>query len=296
MDELNIDELAKKISSNLTSAKIYDDSELDGYIQKSQIGISDNFEKPKTIMSMVEDNHVHKEQLTNQNISTTIGGAKSKKTFFTVMLVSSILGCNNFSMSGNTYDKKILWIDTEQSNYHVHRILRRLKKLGIDLNMVDMFGLRPYMPELRFSILERILSTKNYYSFVVIDGVVDLLYDFNDLKESKKLVTKIMEWSSIYDCHINTILHTNKDLHNARGHIGTELMNKSETVFRITKEDDGNSIVEGEYTRNEGFKKWVFHIENGIPVRNDFPTGYFHDPIVKENSYIVNSKFDEVPF
>ena len=151
-----------------------------------------------------------------------------------------------------------------------------------------MFGLRPYMPELRFSIIERKLQiSSGKFFFVIIDGIVDLLYDFNNLIESKTLTTKLMEWSHIYDCHINNILHTNKDLANARGHLGAEQNNKSELVFKVQKDDDNISKVICEYSRNEGFKEWSFRIEDGLPKRVEFPTGYYLKSV---------EQHDDIPF
>ena len=76
---------------------------------------------------------------------------------------------------------------------------------------------------------------------LIIDGIRDLMYDINSPSESTDLINLLMRWSSGYNLHIHTVLHLNKGDDNTRGHIGTELNNKAETVLQITKsQQDGN--------------------------------------------------------
>jgi len=68
--------------------------------------------------------------------------------------------------------------------------------------------------------------------------------------------------------HIVTVLHQNKGDNNARGHIGTELINKAETVLMVTKSegDENISIVEPQQCRNKEPDVFAFEIEDNIPV------------------------------
>ena len=62
-------------------------------------------------------------------------------------------------------------------------------------------------------------------------------------------------------------MHENKGDGNARGHLGTELMNKSETVMRISQEDEGqNMVIEPAFTRGKPFDTFaLYRDDNGIP-------------------------------
>lgn len=285
MDKIDIDLLAKGISKELKGSDLFDVSELENSLKESKLDFTKQYDKPIALIQMIEDNGIKKDILTTSNISCTIGGAKSKKTFFATMIISSLLGCKEFAINGDLQNLKVVLFDTEQAHYHVQKISSRVKKLVGNLIKIEIFALRPFMPEKRLAMIEHYLKMKKgKYSFVIIDGIVDLLYDFNDLHESKTIATKLMEWSANYNCHINTILHTNKDNGFARGHLGAELMNKSETVFRITKEDQNVSIVNCEMSRNAGFNEFRFGIdENGLPVRKTFPTGFHNNtPIPHE--------------
>lgn len=310
MGKIDIKLLAKELTQELNDSELFNEDDLLRSLNSCRLDFNKEYEKPIPLIQMIEDFGNKKDVLTTANISTTIGGAKSKKTFFATMLIASLLGYKDFAINGNLLGLNVILFDTEQAFYHVQKISNRLKTmLKGSLNNIEIFALRPFMPEKRTAIIEYYLKQQHgNYSFVIIDGAVDLLYDFNDLRESKRLSTKFMEWSSNYNCHINTILHTNKDQNYARGHLGSELMNKSETVFRITKEDDLNSSVNCEMSRNAGFKQFNFCIENGLPKRNEMPTNFYdNNPGVKERlipieSIIKNDEglevnySDDVPF
>jgi hypothetical protein len=56
-----------------------------------------------------------------------------------------------------------------------------------------------------------------------------------------------------------------------RGHLGTVLMNKSETVIQISssKENESVKLVQTTQTRNKKPEDWSFEIIDGIPVVMD---------------------------
>lgn len=86
-----------------------------------------------------------------------------------------------------------------------------------------------------------------------------------------------MQWTDDQQIHIHTILHQNKNDEHARGHIGTELNNKAETVMQIEvdKNDTTISIVSVIHIRDKEFKPFAFHInqdalpEHTLPKRKE---------------------------
>ena len=95
------------------------------------------------------------------------------------------------------------------------------------------------------------------------------MYDINNGKEATDVMTVLMAWTSVYDLHIHTVLHLNKNDNNPRGHIGTELENKAETVLIISKNLQNNSISEVRpmHMRDKEFSTFAFHIDdNKLPV------------------------------
>jgi len=218
-------------------------------------------------------------KLSKGNISAWIGKAKSKKTFALSMIIAAIIsGENLFNMFKSLIAGKVILFDTEQSKYDVQKVLKRIEKLaGTEFsdNLI-VYGLRSYNPDERVLMIEHILKTTDNVDAIIIDGVRDLIYDILDAKEGAVIINKLMKWSEIYDFHLATVLHSNKGDGNARGHIGTELTNKAETIIRVEREEKDHSIsyIEELFGRGKGIPKIAFQVDNqGMPSVIDVALG-----------------------
>lgn len=89
----------------------------------------------------------------------------------------------------------------------------------------------------------------------------------------------MLRWTEDNQIHIVTVLHQNKADNNARGHIGTELINKAETVLSVTVDSTNNniSVVEPKQCRNLPFEAFAFQI-------NDLAIPELVDDYVKSSS------------
>lgn len=167
----------------------------------------------------------------------------------------------------------VLYVDTEQGRYHCQNVLKRILRLA-DLpenkepdNLV-MLALRKYSPDMRLAIVEQAIGTIPNLGLVVIDGIRDFLYDINSPSESTDIISKFMQWTDDRQIHIHTVLHQNKNDEHARGHIGTELNNKAETIMQVEvdKEEKTISVVEAMHIRDREFEPFAFRInEEGLP-------------------------------
>ena len=131
-----------------------------------------------------------------------------------------------------------------------------------------MLALRKYSPDMRLAIVEQAIGTIPNLGLVVIDGIRDFLYDINSPSESTDIISKFMQWTDDRQIHIHTVLHQNKNDEHARGHIGTELNNKAETIMQVEvdKEDKTISVVEAMHIRDREFEPFAFRInEEGLP-------------------------------
>lgn len=206
------------------------------------------------------------------NFSASVGKPKSKKTFnITAIVAAALSGKNVLRYNAHLPEgkHKVLYVDTEQSKCHCHKVLERILRLaGLptdrETDNLEFFMLREYSPKQRRQIINHALASDPGIGFVVIDGIRDLLYDINSPSESVDLINDLMRWSSMHDLHIHTVLHLNKGDDNTRGHIGTELNNKAETILQITKSQfDGNiSEVKAMHIREKEFKPFAFRINN----------------------------------
>ena len=212
------------------------------------------------------------------NFSLLIGRAKSRKTFLATGLTAAAATghCSIKSVTGIVRDaNKILYFDTEQSPFHAQRTIKRIcKQIEIDEPVnLQAFGLRPLEPGERWKIIQHAIENTPDLAMVVIDGIADLLsYGINDEAEAIKLTSAILRWTQENNIHVITVLHQNKGDFNARGHIGTSLVNKAETVLSVTKDtkDQNISIVKAEYSRDMDFQPFSFTIgEDGLPYQSD---------------------------
>ena len=127
-----------------------------------------------------------------------------------------------------------------------------------------MSFLRECTPDKRKQIIDYMLANMEDIGLVIIDGIRDLMYDINSPSESSELINLLMKWSSEYNLHIHTVLHLNKGDDNTRGHIGTELNNKAETVLQVTKstQDVNISEVKAMHIRDKDFEPFAFRIND----------------------------------
>ena len=262
----------KSLEVSMLGKDDFSDEELESYLSKGEIKATDKVTIPPKIL-FVGDCTI----ATFGNFSASTGKAKSKKTFnISAMVAAAVTNTTvlNYRACLPEGKRKILYFDTEQSKYHCHNVLERIYKLsGLSVKKDDprllFWGLREYTPKLRIALIDYALRKHQEVGLVIIDGLRDLMYDINNGKEATDVMTVLMAWTSVYDLHIHTVLHLNKNDNNPRGHIGTELENKAETVLIISKNLQNNSISEVRpmHMRDKEFSTFAFHIDdNKLPV------------------------------
>jgi len=212
------------------------------------------------------------------NISVITGQAKSRKSFFVNAIASAF--CNpdrivldRIQATRSNEKQNVLYFDTEQARFHVKKLLNRIiemtGKTPDYLDHLEVFSLRKYAPKERLEIIQKTIEQTENLGLVIIDGIRDLITNINDPEQSTQITSELMKWSEEKECHILNVIHENKSNEQARGHIGTELINKAETVISIRKEQDNSirSEVIPTFTRSKSFENFAFKIsEYGIPI------------------------------
>lgn len=209
------------------------------------------------------------------NFSLIIGKAKARKSFYVNIAISTALSkdviLNRFKSDLPNDKSEVLYFDTEQGKYHVQLAVKRICKQTNQPEPKNLhtYFLRSLTPSERLQFIETEIHSNNKIGFVVIDGIKDLVTSINDEEQATMIVSKLMKWSEERNIHIVTVLHQNKSDTNARGHIGTELINKAETVLEVAKaEAESNiSIVTPLQCRNFEPEVFAFEInEFGLPI------------------------------
>ena len=240
--------------------------DLDALWQKSLVRVTDEFTLPPIILQ-VDDAIIG----TLGNFSASTGKAKAKKTFNVSAIVASALingQVLEYRASLPEGKRKILYFDTEQSPFHCKKVLQRILKLaGLPLdrqpeNLIFSHLREIANPAVRCEIIRKAIYSIEEVGLVIIDGIRDLMLDINNATQATTLIGDLMQWTSEREIHIQTVLHLNKGDDNSRGHIGTELNNKAETVLQVTKDpaDEDRSIVSASFIRSKPFEKFAFRI------------------------------------
>jgi len=204
------------------------------------------------------------------NISMIKGEEKARKSWLKSMIIGcSIGGGSNIlcdQIQGHSLkDKYIIDIDTEQDSYDAWMVADRVKRMvgAMPENYIPVM-LREYTSVERLGYLEWLFMESPYRAklgIVSIDGYVDMLEDFNSLTESQKFTQKLMTYSSVSKAHITGVLHLNPNSDKARGHLGTILQQKCETVVII--KDEGNySQVNCQRGRGKKFKPFAISVND----------------------------------
>lgn len=185
------------------------------------------------------------------NMSLIKGEEKVRKSFAKSLILACALGgkANNYSerIQGHLGDRWVVDIDTEQDPYYVRLNTSRILRMvgAIPPNYLCL-QLRRYSPAERMNVLKYLFEQspiKDKLGLVFIDGYVDLIKDFNSLTESQELTQQLMTWSSENDCHIGGILHLNPGTTKGRGHIGTILQQKCESIALVTKNEETSTLT-----------------------------------------------------
>lgn len=201
--------------------------------------------------------------------------AKQGKTSAVTIMASAILAGSWGQLKCPVENAKVLWLDNEQKEEDVESIYNRIAEMTrLELEELDkrlfLFPLRSFFAEEKFKAVESLMKEVQP-DIVFIDGIVDIVGDFNSLEESKKVIEHLMRLTTdeLYgkETAIVCVLHTNKSLddHNMRGHLGTMLTQKAGTVLEVTKRGDIFTVSNTE-ARHEEIPGWSFRYDNGTLV------------------------------
>jgi hypothetical protein len=238
-------------------------------LKEAIVSVNDNIEVPPVCIEMGNNGYFCTVG-TLGNISLVIGKAKQGKTFAVSMVLAA-------AESGTPFDdtirvalpqsqKNIILFDTEQSKYHVQRVIKRVCSLAgvaIPINLIT-YSLRSKSTAERIGMIEYALYNTPNVGLACIDGIRDCVVNINDPEESTAIANMLLRWTEQLNIHIACVLHTNKGDDHARGHIGTELTNKAESVISISKSsgDKEIAIVKPEYCRDKEFEEWAFKVND----------------------------------
>lgn len=191
------------------------------------------------------------------NISSLIAPPGTGKSHTCEAIVSSFLNpdSDSFKFSYHKKDvKKVLFIDTERPWDDCHRSLKRIRKrVGDDValdrtkNMYERFVFSSFLMMPKFD--DRLKKLEYYckcgeYGLIIIDGIGDLVKETNDETEAKERISTLIAWANQYSLSFFITIHDNPSTNKSkpRGHIGSELLRKSQCALLLSKDEEDKSI------------------------------------------------------
>lgn len=254
-------------------------------LELSKVDILKKVPRPPLAISIGEDdrsyNGIHYPLRfgTFGNISMIKGEEKARKSFLKSLIIACAIGgnANNYSSDIKGHDladKYIIDVDTEQGDYECWLNATRIPKMvgAVPDNYVPI-SMRKYSSKERLQLLEWIFNESEYrhkLGVVCLDGYVDFLKNFNDLEESIEFTQNLMKYSSQANCHITGVLHLNPNSEKARGHLGTILQQKCETVV-IIKDEGESSLVTCQRARGKKFEDFSISVnDDWLPYKTDY--------------------------
>jgi len=217
------------------------------------VDLDKHLKRPPLAISIGMNNRGYPQKFaTLGNISMIMGEEKSRKSFVKSLLEAGTIGGSaNFKNAtdiiGHLGDKMIISIDSEQAEYDVWMNGNRVQKMvNAPTDNYRMLMFREKTTEERVRMLDWLFTESPYkdnLGLVVLDGYVDFINDFNNQHECKDFIAKLMKYSSESNCHITGILHVNPKSDKARGHLGSMLQQKCETVALVESNGSDFSTV-----------------------------------------------------
>lgn len=211
--------------------------------------ISRRFEKNKAIpVENVAFTIQNKTIGCTQSFVTISGLPKQGKSLFiTSAIASAYTNMPVFDMQ-MTFPKnrnRLCYIDTESSDFDYYKVLERMKKQMNVAELPENFDSFLFREDSHTDILlmiEMYLQKNADCSILIIDGVLDLIADFNNIEQSFHLVQWLKKISKVHDLLIFLVLHLGKKDGNTLGHIGSYLDRKSQSVLKIEKNKQSKTI------------------------------------------------------
>ena len=232
-------------------------------------------------------------------IHAITGQAGNGKTMTLAQFMAAIIcgefGNLRYELSDFVERPRVLYIDTEMEEANTIAVKNRVMTMcGRSINdQSDDFVvvMLREVPETTLSASKgevRISSSVNRWRMtlkaiwqykptaVFIDGLLDVVSDFNDNKECQEIIYKCMQVASHYGISVWCIVHQNPGGEKLVGHLGSFIERKVTDIFRTKKDKNDKSgdvtfTVKQLKARGRDVEDWQFRVEPvsswGMPVQ-----------------------------
>jgi len=145
-------------------------------------------------------------------------------------------------ISLNPERNKILFCDTERSPWESHKAWSKLmKRAKIPINSTDdkclsFANVKALSIDERKNFVTEFAENNKDLALIIFDGGADFVNNTNDLEESNNFIN----WINSFNPHISFMftVHTNPTDNKPRGHFGSEICRRSQTILLARRKGD----------------------------------------------------------
>jgi hypothetical protein len=185
-----------------------------------------------------------------QNFIVISGLPKTaKSTILSAAIASAFQPGEVFSMKFTFPEgrRRIAYFDTESSDYDFYRQVNRIKQFS-NLNNLppwcDCFTVREDGPAEIRALIVNYLENNLDCPIIIIDGLLDLIFDYNSEIESRKLVNWFKRLTKIYNCLFVGVLHQGKGVGaQTLGHLGSNCDRWASSTLEMVKDKDKKTFT-----------------------------------------------------
>lgn len=206
----------------------------------------DGEDEPIDFLFTLQEKH---NLIARANLHTVKGAPKTGKSAFGLVLMAAALRGEYMGIKASGDNLHVLWIDTEQDRNTVRgkgRAVLEMSEFETQPERLKVVSLRGCgEPADAMDLVERAIKETGP-DLVFLDGVVDLCEAFNDEEPSREVVRRLESLAEQIGAAIVGIIHTNKKDNEARGHLGTIMVQKSAEIYQVSKENNLATVKQGD--------------------------------------------------
>ena len=200
--------------------------------------------KPAQKILTIQGNNIG----TNGSIVLLSGLPKAgKSTFVNAMIASTMVQGFNREIWGiklePTREKPMVgYFDTESSEWDFYQNIQRIKRMANVEQLHHTFNaFNTRMDGCSDNIQMIDHYARNYKSSVIIiDGMLDLIVNYNDEKESRTIVEWLKKLTSQTGVLVIGVLHTGKKDGHTLGHYGSMLDRYCQSILEVVRDKDND--------------------------------------------------------
>ena len=199
------------------------------------------------------------------NFIALSGKQKSRKTaYLGAVMGSAITGDEILGILCDlpAESPDVLHIDTEQSEYDYKMSIDRMKRLAkvkkLPKKVFNSYRFRDWNNTEIKDFIDEYLTEYASTGLVVIDGITDLVVDFNSIDECKRLTDWLKGLTEHHKVLVICIIHRSKSANFSIGHLGSFIERAAQSALEVLLGTPGEKVVnrnistlQAEYMRSD---------------------------------------------